>query len=184
MVYMDGEFLDDQMCRQIRQAMDVGVPEEAEVAAGAFERLESIRRAMSIEVAPDVIRRVEARLDTRRSALAGFFGLALSEREGAGFLRYRSGGFYAAHRDRADVASWPGAARRAVAVVAFLNGSRDAEPRGAFTGGILRLFEDDGVFDIQPRQGLLVAFRADTLHEVTEVVDGVRDAIVDWFYEG
>jgi len=33
-----------------------------------------------------------------------------------------------------------------------------------------------------PRRGLLVAFPSSTPHEVTPVVDGTRDAVVDWFY--
>jgi SM-20-related protein len=137
---------------------------------------------VSVEIDADVVRQVEARLDARRDALAGFFGIGLSDREGAGFLRYRPGGFYAPHRDRADVASWPGAARRAIAVIAFVNGSRDVEARGEFRGGVLRLFVEGEAIDVHPRQGQLVAFRADTLHEVTEVIGGTRDVIVDWFY--
>ena len=35
---------------------------------------------------------------------------------------------------------------------------------------------------VVPQAGLLVAFSADVLHEVTEVRAGTRDTIVDWFY--
>jgi predicted 2-oxoglutarate/Fe(II)-dependent dioxygenase YbiX len=47
---------------------------------------------------------------------------------------------------------------------------------------VLRVFADDRVIDVHPRRGQLVAFPADVLHEVTEVIGGTRDAIVDWFY--
>ena len=70
------------------------------------------------------------------------------------------------------MASWPEAARRSVAVVLFLNGD--------FEGGLLRLFAGETI-EIAPQAGLLVAFPADLLHEVT-VVSGTRDAVVDWFY--
>ena len=182
MLYREADFLDEAACRQIRRAMDRGIPEDAELATEAMEQDDTIRRAVSVEIDADTLRQVEARLDARRGTLASFFGIELSDREGAGFLRYRPGGFYAAHRDRADVASWPGAARRAVALVAFLNGSRELDARGEFSGGVLRLFVDGGAIDLHAQQGQLVAFRADTLHEVTEVVGGTRDVIVDWFY--
>jgi predicted 2-oxoglutarate/Fe(II)-dependent dioxygenase YbiX len=63
-----------------------------------------------------------------------------------------------------------------------MNGSRDEGRAGDFDGGILRLFLPHGRLDIVPEPGLLVAFRADTLHEVTEVREGTRDTVVDWFY--
>ena len=182
MLYREADFLDEDACRQIRRAMDLGIAEEAEIAAGATEPRDTIRRAVSVEIDADVVRQVEARLDARRDTLAGFFGIGLSDREGAGFLRYLPGGFYAPHRDRADVASWPGAALRAIAVIAFLNGSREVEANGEFRGGVLRLFVEGEAIDVHPRQGQLIAFRADTLHEVTEVIGGARDVIVDWFY--
>ena len=51
---------------------------------------------------------------------------------------------------------------------------------GDFRGGELALI--DARVDIVPREGLLVAFDAGTLHEVLPVGDGTRDVIVDWFY--
>ena len=48
---------------------------------------------------------------------------------------------------------------------------------------MLRLYPDDSdPIDIVPEEGLLVAFPATVLHEVTRVGDAVRDAVVDWFY--
>jgi predicted 2-oxoglutarate/Fe(II)-dependent dioxygenase YbiX len=35
--------------------------------------------------------------------------------------------------------------------------------------------------DIVPQRGLLVAFPAETVHEVLPVIDGHRDTVVDWF---
>jgi predicted 2-oxoglutarate/Fe(II)-dependent dioxygenase YbiX len=162
--------------------MDAGVPDPAEVLDAVIERSDDTRRAVSIEVDEATLHAVETHLDRQREGIARFFGLRLAEREGAGFLRYPEGGFYRPHRDREDVPSWPGAARRLIAVVAFLNGSRDGDVEGEFSGGALRLLPDEGSIDVQPRTGLLIAFRADLLHEVTAVRDGRRDAVVDWFY--
>ena len=109
--------------------------------------------------------------------------MSLGEREGAGFIRYPAGGFYRAHRDRGNDPQWQPAARRAAAIVLFLNASRASGAGGDFDGGILRLHLPDGAVDVVPVPGLLIAFPADALHEVTEVRDGTRDAIVDWYYD-
>src|SRR5690606_19121568 len=115
-----------------------------------------------------------------------FFGLPLGDREGCGFVRYPDGGFYTPHRDRAWVDAWPAAARRAIAVVVFLNGCRGGPPdppssargtgdEGTFSGGTLRIYAAGTAIDVVPRTGLLAAFRADAWHEVTRVTGGTRD---------
>jgi predicted 2-oxoglutarate/Fe(II)-dependent dioxygenase YbiX len=183
-VYTQTDFIDDRMCRRIRDAMDTGTPEVAEVLGDVVERREEVRRAQSIDVDPLLLREVEASLEAQRDPIAAFHGVSLGAREGTGFLRYSDGGFYKPHRDRAAVPSWPGAARRRIAAIVFLNSASDGGADGEFTGGTLRLFFDDAPFDVQPRAGLLVAFAADVVHEVTVVRGGSRDVIVDWFYGG
>ena len=170
------------MCVRIRRAMDAGVTDEAQVLERrpvkgrptSPKRRDTMRRASSVEIDDAIRIEVERRLDEARDAIAGFHGVPLDGREGAGFIRYPDGGHYKPHRDRAVVASWPGAAHRKIAVVVFLNS-------GGFTGGTLRVFLDASPVDVQPKAGLLVAFPAAALHEVTTVRGGVRDAIVDWF---
>ncbi len=182
---VDG-FLDEETCRRIRRAIDAGEKEAAEVLTSDFELQEAVRRVSSVEVDQSTVDLVEQHLDDWRPHAARLFGQALQSREGVGFMRYDAGGFYRRHRDRAVVASWPGAARRSIAVVVFLNSSRDVDPSGAFDGGILRLFNEEGeqipFVDVHPRGGTLVAFPATRLHEVTLVENGTRDAVVDWFY--
>jgi len=177
--------LDDATCRRIQASMDAGASQPAEVLHHTIDVEEYARRAIDVEVVDEVVALVESCFDARRDAIAAFFGCPLQGREGAGFLRYESGGFYGPHVDRADVSSWPGAALREITVVMFLNSSRDADPGGDFTGGRLRLYPDGAnadVRDIVPRRGLLVAFRAALPHEVTPVSAGRRDAVIDWFY--
>jgi len=164
--------------------MDAGSVEPAEVLHQGFQREDDVRRASNVDVDEDSLATIERRLDAHRETIAAFFEHRLGEREGASFLRYVAGDFYRPHRDRGVVESWPDAARRRVAVVVFLNSSRDADATGAFSGGALRLFVDgDSPIDVHPLEGLLVAFSADVLHEVTVVRGGTRDAIVDWFYD-
>lgn len=186
MVHVVPGFFSPAFCRECRDAMDQGVPEEAEVLATGFEARPAVRATTHIDVSADVLRAVEERLDGCREAVAAAFALPLTEREGTGFLRYRPGGFYLPHRDWAEHSPWPGAARRRVAVVIFLNGSRAGDGHtGEFEGGVLRLFPEQQAgppIVVQPSAGTLVAFRADMLHEVTVVEAGTRDAIVDWYY--
>ena len=163
--------------------MDRGAADPAEILEDAIEHQNHVRRTLSIDVGAATLADVEAALESARPSLTALTGMALGIREGAGFLRYLPGGFYRPHRDRGDVPSWPGAAQRQLAIVAFLSTARDAGDPEGFTGGVLRLHPDDAdPIDIVPVEGLLVAFPATVLHEVTRVGDAVRDAVVDWFY--
>jgi predicted 2-oxoglutarate/Fe(II)-dependent dioxygenase YbiX len=185
-IFVAEHVMDEATCRRVRKAMDDGASEPAEILGGEIEVAEHERRASHIEVSEHVLGLVEACLDSQRDAIGTFFGRTLRSREGAGLLRYEAGGFYGPHVDRAEVVSWPQAAERAVALVLFLESSRDVDADGGFSGGVLRVYSDgDGAtpVDIVPTRGTLVAFLADTPHEVTPVLDGTRDIVVDWFRE-
>lgn len=177
-------FLSPDECLLIRRAMDIGPVERAEVLEGGDPHQDSGGRNASLVEPPDtVIRLVETRLDACRQLIGTSLQLVLGDREGPGFIRYPDGGYYRIHRDRGGDPEWPDAARRAASVVIFLNSSGRASG-GDFDGGVLRLFSPDGEVDVVPEAGLLVAFRSDVPHEVTEVIGGTRDSIVDWFYFG
>ena len=184
-VFSVADVLDAETCAWVRESMDSGAHVPAEILRETIDVEHDARRAIEVDVPDEVIARVESCLDACRDDVAGFYGLSLHGREGAGFLRYASGGFYGPHVDRARVPSWPDAARRAITVVLFLNSSCEAEAHGDFSGGRLRLFPSgvgaDAV-EIIPRRGTLVAFPASMAHEVTPVSGGARDAVVDWYY--
>jgi len=174
-----------EFCASTREAMDRGAADPAEVLDDAIEHQDHVRRTLSLEVNDATVRMVEDAIESFREPLAARFGMTLGPREGAGFLRYLPGGFYRPHRDRGDLPSWPGAARRQLAVVVFLNSARETGEAEGFGGGVLRLYSDvrDGrTIDVVPRAGTLVAFPATMLHEVTCVEGAIRDAVVDWFY--
>jgi len=176
-------FLDRATCGRIRRAMDAGSAEPADVLGDGIQTRLDVRRASNVDIEPAVIGDVERRLDAARESIAEFFGVALTGREGASFLRYPDGGFYKPHRDRGVVAEWPAAAVRQIAVVLFLNSAKEGGDADSFSGGVLRLYPPDREpIDIVPVQGTLVAFPSTMLHEVTRVGDAVRDVVVDWFY--
>lgn len=163
--------------------MDAGVVEPVEVLGPTIVLDETVRRAHAIEVGGETLERVESLFDACRPAVAAFFDVPLTGREGTGLLRYRAGDFYRPHRDRAERSSWPDAARRRLSIVLFLSSCREVDPTGLFSGGVLRLYPPgENPEDVQPREGMLVVFPSDVLHEVTEVSDGVRDVAVDWYY--
>ena len=175
--------MDEATCRRVQAAMDVGVREPSEVIEGDMTLEEDVRRASHVEVPSVIFELIDAHLDAQRQAIATFFEWQLDGREGVNLLRYETGGFYRPHIDRADLPAWPPASRRAVTIILFLESSLDVDPAGGFSGGLLRLFPDDEdqPIEIMPRRGMLVAFPAETPHEVTPVIDGHRDTIVDWF---
>jgi predicted 2-oxoglutarate/Fe(II)-dependent dioxygenase YbiX len=182
LVFIAEHAMDDATCRRVQAAMDIGVPEPTEIIEGDMTVADDVRRASHIEVPPVIFELVDAHLDAQRDAAGAFFELPLEGREGVNLLRYDEGGFYKPHIDRAHLPAWPPAARRALTVVLFLESSRDADPAGGFSGGVLRLFPDGREpIEIVPRRGMLVAFPADTIHEVSPVSGGHRDTVVDWF---
>jgi SM-20-related protein len=196
--------LDDATCARVRAAMDCGRATPAEIYANGYVVDERVRRTFDVEVDPATVAEVERTIRGVRGDVSRFFGTELTAAEGSGFLRYRSGGFYLAHRDRLDDSSED--LPRQISVVLFLTtasaGAGDGPPppkasarprrsahefRGAQAGrcdgGALRLHGlRQAPLDIPPTAGTLIAFRSDVLHEVLPVTGGVRDVIVDWFY--
>ena len=181
-LFKQNGLLDRHDCDAIRRAMDDGEAEDAEILEGGIQRERGVRRAALIEPPLDVVNMVEAVFERHRQGIGAALAMTLAEREGAGFVRYPTGGFYRPHRDCGDDPAWPPAARRAVAHLLVLNTSRDSGLAGEFDGGRLRLFIGGEVVEVVPEAGTLVAFPADVLHEVTEVRGGRRDTVVDWFY--
>jgi predicted 2-oxoglutarate/Fe(II)-dependent dioxygenase YbiX len=177
-------FLDRDTCERIREAMDAGDAEPAEILEEQIALAPDHRCAAHVEVDAATLDLVERLLDAARPRIEAHFGVSLGDREGPSLLRYEQGGFFGPHRDRGTVPSWPAAARRRVSIVVFLSSSSEVESSGTFEGGTLRFHPDDAARlpDVPARARTLVAFPADLIHEVTPVARGVRDVIVDWFY--
>jgi predicted 2-oxoglutarate/Fe(II)-dependent dioxygenase YbiX len=150
---------------------------------------EDVRKTSSLEVSAATAADVERRLRELRGEIGDHFGLSLKGCEPPQFLRYVEGDFFVRHQDGdTDQIEFDHLRVRKVSVVIFLNGGAD-EPSGETFGGgellIYRANEETGagplVFPIPGEPGLLVAFRSDTVHEVTPVTRGERFTIVSWF---
>lgn len=154
--------------------MDRGESTPAEVDASGFIVDREVRRTLEVEVDSTTVAEVERSIASISNRVARFFGIALSDDEGPGFLRYLAGGFYRRHRDvLADTREdFP----RRISVVMFLTSAGEG-----CEGGALRIYQPDP-FDIEPKAGTLVAFPSEVPHEVLPVTAGVRDVVVDWFF--
>ncbi|MCB0077626.1 MAG: 2OG-Fe(II) oxygenase [Anaerolineales bacterium] len=124
--------------------------------------------------------------DDLQPQLANFFGCELVGREAPQLLRYLEGDFFRIHQDR-HAESKGEIAKRLVTTVTFVNDPMDGTY--PYAGGDLRLY---GLFDnpaladaglpVKAAQGLLIAFRPDTLHEVTPVSRGQRYTLTTWYH--
>lgn len=185
-VFVKPGFFDDTACARVRAAMDNGQIDLAEIYVSGYVVDENVRRTLDVAVDSRTVGLIERAFADVRAEVSCFFGETLSAAEGPGFLRYPAGGFYRAHRDHFDE---PGReCSRRISLVLFLTDADLGAGDGRCEGGSLRLYgvvdpaQETVPFDIPPAAGTLVAFRSGVLHEVLPVTDGVRDAIVDWFY--
>lgn len=198
-VFLRPAFLSDVECTELVAEMDAVPQVEGAVRETDAPEADSIdrsgRSASDCEVSEPTIESIAQRLCRVAPQIAEHFDQALAEYETPHFVVYAPGDFYRSHRDLySDVVVPEPIARRRVSVVIFLNDSVDANdvdqpgPAGTmdrYGGGALRLCSHEAhqfvardAWDVPARRGLLVAFRADTWHEVTPITVGRRYTIV------
>lgn len=189
-LFVDPGFLDVGSCTQLVHMMMTAPAEPAAVyvdpsRAAVDERL---RRALTVELPAESCAMVERALDAIRPDLERHFHVSLTTREPPNYLVYGPGAFFAPHRDRPrDAAVVPEVVDRQISVVLFLSAPRSIAGDGYQGGGLSFYGLLDGPdwkevgFGCDADPGLLVAFRADTLHEVSPVTAGKRCTIVTWF---
>ncbi|HEX8283149.1 MAG TPA: 2OG-Fe(II) oxygenase [Pyrinomonadaceae bacterium] len=190
-LYLSRGFLDAGECARLVEEVSAarGGPATVYRPRAASPVDERLRRTTRHMLSPETTERVRGLLLRRRDEVAEHFGLTLSDCEDPQFLRYREGDFFVAHQDgNTEQLQYDHLRVRRVSVVVFLN-RQSAEPaHGAFGGGSLVFYEPHAdtarkelgaPAPVEP--GLLVAFRAETTHEVTPVTHGQRFAIVCWY---
>ncbi|MND69526.1 2OG-Fe(II) oxygenase superfamily protein [compost metagenome] len=116
----------------------------------------------------DYLARMESlRLAANRNLMLGLFDYE------AHFARYRSGDFYATHRD-----AFAGRSNRRLTSVFYLNNGWQPQ-----AGGVLRVYDNDEQFlmDVSPKGGRLVLFLSEEFpHEVLPASEE-RYSIAGWF---
>jgi len=170
------DFLDAETCARMRESMESAPSIVAKVLKedrGVEEVDERVRSTRRIEVADTMRAEVVSALESVRDRAGSHFGVTLTETEKPQFLVYREGDFFQKHMDMDHNERY----RRAVSTILFLN---DDYKGGAlkFYGGVERKLLE---LTLPPKQGMLVGFRADWIHEVEPVRSGIRYTVVSWF---
>lgn len=188
-LYLDGAFFDEQQCGALLAELSVAPAAPATVygrgQAGAVD--ERVRKVARLAPPPEIVARVMQRLHDARDAVAAHFGVALTTCEAPQFLHYREGDFFVAHQDGNTGMLLSGTEQsRKVSVVILLSRPSEAPERGTYGGGALVFTEwrpgrKSGRFALAAKAGTLVAFTADTTHEVTPVAWGDRYTIASWY---
>jgi SM-20-related protein len=146
----------------------------------------AVRRTTRVAVPPETRERVKRLLMARKPEIEEHFGIALAGCEEPQFLRYEEGDFFVPHQDGNTPMVWDDSRFRRISAVLFLSEKADDPTDGTYGGGAL-VFHGPWTGGPQERvaatagPGSLVAFRAETTHEVTPVTHGVRYTIATWF---
>jgi SM-20-related protein len=186
------DFLDRETCERMSNEMIEASGRRATVTVNLTEDTlaDRYRSTTIAEVSPETVSELKQRLLGVEDELERAFSLSLDGCETPEFLLYREGDFIRPHADGSQEEDAPDRFKnRAVATVVFLNDQSDEDTPGAFGGGslnFLNLISDESRgrsvgLPIAPTAGLLVAFRADVVHEVSEVTRGDRCTAVSWF---
>jgi len=145
---------------------------------------ERVRKVERLVPARETVEHVTASLIDYRQKIGVYFGISLSGCEEPQFLRYRVGDFFVAHQDgntgllRLDTNQ-----SRRISVSIFLNRQSETPETDCYCGGSI-VFSDwraGREFRLPGETGTLVAFRAETTHEVIPVTHGERYSIVSWY---
>lgn len=181
-------FLDARTCKEIVAEMGATPGEPATIyGRGSSSSVdESVRKALSQVLSRETVESVRRRLWECKGEVEKHFGIGLSTCEEPQFLRYRVGDFFVAHQDgNTGLLRLDSEARR-VSVSIFLTRQSQTPEEGAYCGGSLvfhdwRAPEGNRELRFVGEAGTLVAFRAETTHEVTPLTHGERYSIACWF---
>lgn len=142
-----------------------------------------VRRTTRVSPPAKVEELVRRLLLARMSAADEHFGSGLKELEEPQFLRYEAGDYFVAHQDGNTGLLRSEREERKVSAVIFLNSQSEAPGPEVYGGGSL-VFHPRGAsepFRLTAEAGTLVAFRAETTHEVEPVTHGERFTIASWY---
>lgn len=183
-LYLLRNFLDADACESLRaelnQAPTTQAPVYLQGTPGVIH--EDVRKTTSLHPGTETVTSVHERLLSQKSALEAHFGMNLTDCEPPQFLRYQEGDFFVRHQDgNTKQLDFDHLRIRRISIVVFLNDFSTEPQANCYGGGLLNFYDDEATFGLQGETGLLVAFAAETLHEVSPVTDGERFTIITWF---
>jgi SM-20-related protein len=180
------EFLEPVACRDVVAEMSAAPGDAATVyghtTSGSVDS--NIRQTLRTRPSVATVELVTARLRGLKDLLEKHFNVALSESEDPQFLHYRVGDFFVAHQDGNTGLLRLETERRLVSAVIFLSRESDSPQPEAHCGGSLVFtnLRTGAKFRMVGEPGMLIAFRAETTHEITPVTHGERYSIVSWYW--
>jgi predicted 2-oxoglutarate/Fe(II)-dependent dioxygenase YbiX len=178
-------FFDPETCRKLITEMR-GAHMDAALTYGKGDAAvdERIRRVRQVSISPESASFVARRLEDQRASIANHFGIGLDTFEPPQFLCYRVGDFFVAHQDgNTGLVNLDTDRTRRISVSIFLNNQSVTREPDTYGGGAL-VFSDwrtGSRHEVVGEAGMLVAFRSELTHEVTQVTHGERLAVVSWF---
>lgn len=192
-LFIARNFLDAQTCRDlIDEARSAPTTRAPVYIKGSDEVIhETIRKTTSFHPSDETLTQIHERLLAQQKALEAHFGLSLNDCEQPQFLRYKLGDFFVRHQDgNTEQLEFDHLRIRRISLIVFLN-SHAAEPEeNCYSGGALNFYDKDNMppdgpeaFPLLGETGMLVAFTAETMHEVAPVTSGERFTIITWFSE-
>lgn len=187
-LFLVRNFLDAPACAELIEEMCSAPITQAPVYIQGSEGVihEDVRKTTSSHPSDETIVKLQNLLFAQKSALEAHFGHSLTDCERPQFLRYQPGDFFVRHQDgNTDTLEFDHLRIRRISLIAFLN-DYAAEPKeNCYSGGELNFYEKKDAnaesFPLLGESGLLVAFRADTYHEVMPVTSGNRYTVISWF---
>ena len=188
-LYVLRNFLDAEACAELlgelRRASTAAAQVYGRGESGGVD--ERVRKVARLAPSAETVGRVVRRLAERREEVGAHFGLSLGACEEPQFLRYRVGDFFVAHQDgNTGMLMSERERSRKVSLVVFLNRQSETPEAGAYCGGSLVFSDWRGrkgrrEFPFFGETGTLIAFRAETTHEVLPVTHGERYSVVSWY---
>ena len=183
-LFLPRNFLDADACASLKAELNLAPTTQAPVYIEGTEGTihENIRKTTSLHPSEETKSQVHERLLSQKSALETHFGLNLNDCEPPQFLRYEKGDFFVRHQDgNTHQLDFDHLRIRRISIVVFLNDFSVEPEANCYSGGLLNFYDQQDTYGLPGETGLLVAFTADTMHEVSAVTSGERFTIISWF---
>jgi SM-20-related protein len=175
-----GDFLDAATLARWRSVLAAAVGDASTVLSAQAGGRVAPQMRRSTRLVPGAALDAEfvARIEAHRRAIETWYGSPLGACEPPQFLRYTAGDYFVAHQDGNTPLVHDRSRHRRVSIVVVLSARDD------YAGGELVLHggrnEPDRREPLAPSPGTLIAFRAETTHEVAMVDGGERHTIATW----
>ena len=182
--------LDAASLEGIRREMDAARGDPATVLGATPERRvgSSARKASLLAVDAGARAAVARLLQRLQPRIEAHFEQELDGFEEPQFLHYGPGDYFVAHQDGNTPLVYDESRSRKISVVIFLSAQSEHPTPETFCGGSLVLHGPFGQAEppltLAPAPGTLVAFPAETTHEVLPITHGERLSVVSWYRRG